>query len=136
MTLEDVEASGLEALEDFCVCSLGLTIAAWVSHRGEADLDAELVAVGSEDAAGELRAIIGDDTVRHTEAADQAPDELHRGSGWYGAHWFDLGPLGELVDGHEEEAVAPLRLREGAQNVQPQTANGQESGMVWSPSAG
>ena len=119
MALEDVEASGLEALEDFCVRPLGLTVAAWMSHRGEADLDAKLFTVGSEDAAGELLAVVSDDAVGYAEAADQAPDEFHRGPCWYGAHWFNLGPLSELVDGHEEETVAPLRLREGAQNVQP-----------------
>ena len=46
-------------------------------HRGVADLGAEAVTVGLEGATGELRAIVGDDAVRHAEAANQALDELH-----------------------------------------------------------
>ena len=54
VALEAVEASRLEALEDLSICSLGLTVALWVSYRGEAELGAEALAVGPEDAAGEL----------------------------------------------------------------------------------
>jgi hypothetical protein len=40
-----LEASCLEALEDFSVGTLGLVIASWVRHRGVADLRAEAGAV-------------------------------------------------------------------------------------------
>ena len=35
----------------------------WVIHRGVADLGAKAAAVGLEGAAGELRAVVGDDVV-------------------------------------------------------------------------
>ena len=54
VALQAIEASCLEALEDLSICSLGLAVALWVSHRGEAELGAEALAVGPEDAAGEL----------------------------------------------------------------------------------
>jgi hypothetical protein len=55
-----VEASRFEALEDFCVATLGQTIAPGVGDRGEADLDADRCAILPEQPAGELAAIIGD----------------------------------------------------------------------------
>ena len=54
IALEAVETSRLETLEDLSICSLGLTIALWVSYRGETELGAEALAVSPEDAAGEL----------------------------------------------------------------------------------
>ena len=39
--------------------------------------------------------------------------------GWYGAHRFHFYPLGEFINRHEEEAVAPLQPRERSQDVQP-----------------
>ena len=56
--LEAVETPCLETFEHLSVGSLGLSVAAWVSHRGVADLGAEAAAVGLEGAAGELRAKI------------------------------------------------------------------------------
>ena len=47
------------------------------------------------------------------------PDELDRGASWDGADGFHLRPLGELVDGDIEVAVAPGRPRKRAQDVQP-----------------
>ena len=76
--LEAVEASRLEALEYLGVGSLRLPVASWVSHRGVGDLGAKAAAVGLEGAAGELRAVVGDDAVGHAKAADQPPDEFHR----------------------------------------------------------
>src|SRR6185369_7061661 len=90
VALEAIEASCLETFEDLSICSLGLTVALWVSHRGEAELGAEALAVAPEDAAGELRAIVGDDAVWHAKMADQASDEFDCCSGWYGAHRFNL----------------------------------------------
>ena len=52
--LEAVEASCLEALEYFSVCSLSLPVASWVGHRGEAEPGAETFAVDPKDATGEL----------------------------------------------------------------------------------
>ena len=52
--LEAIEASCLEALEHFCVRPLSLPVASWMGHRGEAEPCAKTLAVGPEDAAGEL----------------------------------------------------------------------------------
>ena len=54
IALEAVKAPCLEALEDLSICSPGLAVALGVSHRGEAELGAEVLAVGPEDAADEL----------------------------------------------------------------------------------
>ena len=78
MLFRSVETSRLESLEHLCVGSLSLSVAPWVSHRGVADLDTKGAAVGLENAAGELRAVVGDDAVGHAKAADQTPDEFHR----------------------------------------------------------
>ena len=94
------------------------------------------VVVALEYTAGELRAVVRDDAFWHTETTYQPLDEFNGGSGWYPSHGLHLRPLGELVDGDEEETIAPEHSRERAQDVQPQTAKGHESGMVWSSCAG
>ena len=48
--------------------AFSLAVAPWVSHRGVADLGTKAAAVGLEGAAGELRAIVGDDAVGHGHA--------------------------------------------------------------------
>ena len=53
------------------------------------------------------------------QTAYEALDELDCGASWDGADGFHLRPLGELVDGDVEVAVAPRRSRERAQDVQP-----------------
>ena len=78
---------------------------------------AEVGAVGLEDAAGELCAIVRDDAIWHTETAYQPLDEFDGGPGRYSSHGLHLGPFSEFVDGDEEEAVAPERSREGTQDV-------------------
>ena len=119
MPLEAVEASCLAALEDLCICSLGLAIALGMCDRGEAKFGTQAFTVGPEETAGELRAVVCDDAVWHSKTADDAPDELDSCSGWDGAYCFLFCPFGELVNSDKEEAVAPLRLWEGSQYVQP-----------------
>ena len=70
-----------------------------MSHRSVAYLSADAGAVGSEGTAGELASIVGDDPIRHTEAAGDPFDELDGGSRWDGSHRFHLWPFRELVDG-------------------------------------
>ena len=78
---------------------------------------AEIGAVVLEDAAGELRAIVRDDAIWHTETACQSLDEFDGGPGQYSSHGLHLRPFGEFVNGDEEEAIAPERSRKRAQDV-------------------
>jgi hypothetical protein len=107
-----VEASRFEALEDLGIGTLGLAIAPGISDGGEGDLDANQCAILPEQPAGELTAVVGDYVVRHTKMADQPTDELDCGPSRNGAHRLHLHPLGKLIDGDVEVAVAPLCSRE------------------------
>ena len=89
-----LETPCLEALEDLGVGALGLTIASRVRNRGIADLHAEAGAVGLEEAACELGAIVGDDAIGNSKAAHEALDELDGGACRDGAHRLDFCPLG------------------------------------------
>ena len=102
-----VEASRLEHLEYFSVCSLGLAIALGMSYRGETNLGTKGFTVGPEETTGELRAVVGDDVIWNAKTADHAPDKLDSYSGWDGAHRFHFCPLGEFINRHEKKAVAP-----------------------------
>ena len=96
-----------------------MSIALCVHDRGEAKFGTEILAVGPEEIAGELRAVVRDDAVWYPKTADDAPDEFDSCPGWNGAYCFHFCPLGELVDSHEEEAVASLRLWKRSEDVQP-----------------
>jgi hypothetical protein len=100
MLLQAVIGACLEALEDFSIGSLDLSITLWVSNGHIADLDAKVLTVSLERVAGELGLVIGDDPIRDLEPTDDGLDELdcellvdldHRGC---------FRPLGELVDGN------------------------------------
>ena len=95
-TRKPVEGPRLESPEHLCIRSLRLPVAPRMSHRGEADLGAHPLAVVLERSTGELRAVIGDDAVRHPETAHDPPNELARRLRSDGLRFY---PLGELVDG-------------------------------------
>ena len=65
--LQLVKGFGLQSLENFCICSLHLPVASWVGHRGKTHLDAHFFAEVEEGFAGELSAIVGDDSVWNSE---------------------------------------------------------------------
>ena len=113
-----LEGPGLEASQDLNVDALILAIAPGVCHRSVANLHSKVSAVGFEEVTSELRAVVGDDTVGDPEATHETLDELDRRTSWDGADGFHLCPLGELVDGDIEVAVAPRRSREQAQDIQ------------------
>jgi hypothetical protein len=96
--LEDVEGLGFEALEDFRVGALDLAIASGVGGGGEAELDAHVFAVVTEELTSELGAVIRNDTVRHPKPSSDAPDEFKRGVLIDLDDRISLGPLSELVD--------------------------------------
>ena len=66
-----------------------------------------------------MRTIVGDDAIRHPKPAHEALDELDYRTSWDGADSFHFHPLGELVNGDVEVAIAPWRPGKRAQNVQP-----------------
>ena len=109
-----LEGPGFEAFQDLCVGMFGLAVTPGVCHRSVAYLRSKVSTIHFEEIAGELRTIVGDDAVRDPKPANEAFDELDRGAGWDGADGFHLCPLGELVDGDVEVAVAPRRSREWA----------------------
>ena len=98
VALEAVEASCLEALEDLSICSLGLTVALWVRHRGEAEL-------GAKSLAGEETRASGEATVSQERGKEGPGTPLnvkgqvesshgHSGRGMAGAHALPLSPQG------------------------------------------
>src|SRR3954469_25736184 len=114
-----LECPGLEASQDLRVGSFGLPIASRVCHRSVAYLRPKVSAICFEEITGELRTVVCDDAVWHPEPAHDTPDELDRGARGDGTDNLHLCPLGELVNGDVEVAVAPWRPREWAQNIQP-----------------
>ena len=88
-------------------------------HRSVAYLRSKVSTVCFEEVTGELRTVVSDDAVRHSEPAQDALDELDRKAVRDGADSFQLCPLSELVDGDLEVAVAPRRSRKRAQDIQP-----------------
>ena len=56
--------------------TLRLAVAPWVCHGSETDPAAEVLDVLHEGVACELRAVVGDDSVRNTKMADQPLEEL------------------------------------------------------------
>src|SRR3954462_1755807 len=109
-----LERPGLEAPQDLCVGSLGLAVASGVRHRSIAYLCSKVSTVCFEEVIGELRTVVCDDAVRHPESAHDAPDELDCGTRGDGEDGLYFSPLGELVHGDVEVAVAPWRLRKRA----------------------
>ena len=77
-TESTADQAEIERLEEHASSLSSLPVAAWLSHRGVADLGPEAAVVGLEGVADELRAVVGDDAVGHAKTADQAPDELYR----------------------------------------------------------
>jgi hypothetical protein len=64
MLLRAVIGAGLEALEDFSIGSLNMSITLWMSNGRIADFNAKILTVSLECTAGELRPIVSDDPVR------------------------------------------------------------------------
>jgi hypothetical protein len=63
MVFQVIIGVSLETLKDFCVGSLHLVIALWVSNGGIADFYAKIFTVSMEYAAVELGPIVSDDPI-------------------------------------------------------------------------
>jgi hypothetical protein len=79
MLLQAVIGAHLEALEDFSIGSLGMSITLWMSNGCITDLDAKFLAVSLKCAVGGLGPIVGDDPVQDPKPADDGFDKLDYG---------------------------------------------------------
>jgi hypothetical protein len=119
MLLQAIISASLETPKDFCIGSLHLTIALWVSNGHIANFYVKIFTVPLKCTAGELGPIVSDDPVQDPKLADDGLNELdhrllvdlnHRGRFW---------PLGEFVDGDIEIPVSSDGPGEWPQDVQP-----------------
>jgi hypothetical protein len=99
MLLQVVIGACLDALEDFSIGSLNLSITFLMRNRCISDLDAKILAVSLERAGGELGPVVSDDPIQDSKPANNRLHALdckllfdlnHRGC---------FRALGELVDG-------------------------------------
>ncbi len=88
-------------------------------NRGEANLDSQSNAVILEVGAGELGAVVCYDAVRQSISAEYPFDKLDGIIGLDFPRGRRFNPLGELVDGHEQELVAALSSWEWSEYIEP-----------------
>jgi hypothetical protein len=96
-----------------------LTIGLWVHDGRPVHTDVVLVAEFQEFLAGELGHVVSDDGVGHPEPVDDVREEHYDLLCPEIRDWVHLDPLGELVNGDQQVGVAPERLSQGPDNVQP-----------------
>jgi hypothetical protein len=105
MLFQAIIGVSLEALKDFCVVSLHLAIALWVSNGGIAYFYAKIFTVPLERAAGELGPVVSDDPVWDPKPTDDGLDKLDCGLLIDLDHNGRFQPLGEFIDGAIEIPV-------------------------------
>jgi hypothetical protein len=79
MLLQAIIGAGLRALEYFCISTLHMSIAFWMSNRGIANLDVKIFTVPLEGTTSKLGLIVGDDPVWDPESTYDVLDELYCG---------------------------------------------------------
>jgi hypothetical protein len=119
MLFQIIIGASLETLKDFCVGSLHLAIAIWVSNRGITYFYAKIFTVPLECAAGELGPIVSGDPVRDPKPTDDGLDKPDCGLLIDLDHRGCFQPLGEFVDGDIEIPVLSDSSRKWPQDVQP-----------------
>jgi hypothetical protein len=78
-----------------------------------------VVAKLQELSAGKLGAIVGDDGVQHSKLVDDVCEKRHGLLCYEICDWACLNPFGELVHDNQQVGVAPGRLSQGPDDVQP-----------------
>jgi hypothetical protein len=116
---EAIIGVSLETLKDFCVGSLHLAIALWVSSGGIADFYAIIFTLPLKCVASELGPIVSDDPVRDLKPADDGLDKLDYVLLIDPDHRCHFQPLGEFVDGDIEIPVPFDGPGKWPQDVQP-----------------
>jgi hypothetical protein len=124
MPLQAIIRASLKALEYFCIGSLHLSIAFWMSNRGIANLDVKIFAVPLEDTASKLGPIVGDYLVWDPKSAYDGLDEFYCGLLVDFDHWSCFRPLGELVDGDIEEPIPSNGVGKWPHDVYPPHSEG------------
>jgi hypothetical protein len=99
MRLQAIISASLKTLKDFCVRSLHLAIALWVSSGSIANFYAKIFTVLLECTASELGPIISDDHVRDPKPADDGLDKLDCRLVVDLSNRDHFRPLGEFVNG-------------------------------------
>jgi hypothetical protein len=119
MLLQAITSASLGTLKNFCVGSLHLVIALWVSNGSIANFYTKIFIVFLKCTTGELGPVVSDDPVRDPKPADDGLDKLdcrllidldHRGCFW---------PLGEFIDGDIEIPVPSDSPRKWPEDIQP-----------------
>jgi hypothetical protein len=132
MLFQAIIGVSLKTLKDFCVGSLHLAIALWVSNGGITNFYAKIFAVPLECTTGELGPVVSDNLIWDPKPTDDGFDKLdcgllidldHRGRFW---------PLGEFIDGDIEIPVPSDGPRNGSRMSSPQTSNDHEGGIICS----
>jgi hypothetical protein len=108
-----------EALEDFSIGSLDLSITLWMSNRRIAYLDAMILTVSLKCAAGELGPVVSDDPIQDPEPTDDGLYKLYYGLLVDLDHRGCFRPLGELVNGDVQIPESSDGPRERTQDIQP-----------------
>jgi hypothetical protein len=106
MFLQAIIGVSLKTFKDFCIGTLHLSIALWMSNRRIAYLDVKIFAVPFEGTASKLGPIVSDDPVWDPKSIDDELDEFYCGLLVDFDHWGCFRPLGEFVDGNVEELVS------------------------------
>ena len=114
-----VEDPWLQSLEDHAISTLHLPVRLWVPHSRPVHTYVVAIAKRQELLACELGAVVGDDRIRDPEPEDNVSKEQNSLLGSDLADESSLDPFGEFVDCHQQVGVAPGRLLQRADEVQP-----------------
>ena len=125
---QSIEDAWLEPLEQHAICSFDLPVCGRVSDCSPVDFDVIVVAKFQEFPAGELRSVVRDYGVRHSESVDDVEEELHRLLGLDSRNGAGLNPLGKFVDCDKHVCVAPGRFSEGSDQIQSPDREGPRDG--------
>jgi hypothetical protein len=118
MLLQAVIGVCLEALEDFSIESLNLSITLWMSNGRIADLNAKILTISLKHATGELGPDVSEYPVQDLKPVDDGLNKLDCGLVIDLDHRGCFRPLGELVDSDVQIPEFTDGPRERTQDVQ------------------
>lgn len=131
-----VEDPCLDALQDHAIGALHLAIACRVHDGCIADFDAKLFLIFLEYGAGELSAIVSNDTVGYSKAVDYPFMNSLALAAVILTTCFASMHLLNLSMQTNKWVIPPGAFLKGPTISRPHTANDQEIGIVWSSLAG